>query len=74
MPPATAVITAPRMKLEISPTPKLWEAIECRRFLMSSIRIPATGPYAKAPIRAGRSEKSNLIKVGMNIGTGISMS
>ena len=36
---------------------------------MNSTRIPAIGPYANAPMSAGRSEKSNLINPGM-IGIG----
>ena len=36
--------------------------------------MPQTGPSAKLPISAGRSEKSNLINVGISIGSGISIS
>ena len=36
--------------------------------------MPQTGPSAKLPISAGRSEKSNLMNVGISIGSGISIS
>ena len=41
----------------------------CKAFFTSSIRTPANGPKAKAPIKAGKSEKSILAKGG-DSGTG----
>ena len=75
MKPATAENTAPSMKLHSSPT----QAVEVplmtmwSRFFMKLITTPYTGPSAKAPSRAGRSEKSILTKLGMSIGMGNSM-
>lgn len=43
------------------------------RFFMKLMTTPYTGPRAKAPSRAGRSEKSILTKDGMSIGMGNSM-
>ena len=60
------------MKLESSPTNILFETIRCNKFLIRQIITPLTGPNAKVPINAGRSEKSNLMKSGMIIGSGIS--
>ena len=43
------------------------------RFFIKLMITPYTGPRAKAPSRAGRSEKSILTKDGMSIGSGNSM-
>ena len=45
----------------------------CSRFFIKLMTTPYTGPSAKAPSRAGRSEKSILTKDGMSIGSGNSM-
>ena len=63
------------MKLHSSPT----SAVEVplmttwSRFFIKLMITPYTGPRAKAPSRAGRSEKSILTKDGMSIGSGNSM-
>lgn len=46
------------IKLASSPVPPVEVAGSCRTFLTNSIRIPVSGPYAKAPINAGKSDKS----------------
>ena len=45
----------------------------CSRFFIKLMTTPYTGPSAKAPSKAGRSEKSILTKDGMSIGSGNSM-
>ena len=63
------------MKLHSSPT----SAVEVplmttwSRFFIKLMITPYTGPRAKAPSKAGRSEKSILTKDGMSIGSGNSM-
>ena len=58
--------TAPSRKFESSPTAKEPENRQWNRFLMSSMRTPYTGPRAKAPSSAGKSEMSSLIKLGIS--------
>ena len=73
--PAAKENAAPSIKLHSSPTPavvvplmRIWS-----RFFIRLMTMPYTGPSAKAPSRAGRSEKSIFTKGGISIGMGNSM-
>ena len=57
------------IKLANSPTPPVEVERNCNAFLTSSITTPRSGPKAKAPMRAGKSDKSILAKEG-DSGTG----
>ena len=48
----------PIIKYASSPIPPVEEVSNCKVFLISWINMPDTGPYAKAPISASRSDKS----------------
>ena len=63
--PATNTNTAPRIKLDSSPTPALEPKGRCSRFFASWMATPYTGPREKVPSRAGRSEMSSLINEGI---------
>ena len=65
-PPATSTKDAPSKKLLSSPTPPVVVINRCSTFLIRQMITPATGPYAKEPIKAGSSDKSILMKLGIN--------
>ncbi len=64
MNPAVTTKELPIRKLASSPMPPVDDENNCNRFLISSIIKPTNGPYANAPINAGRSDRSNLAKEG----------
>ena len=55
----------PIKKLHSSPAPPVVDMVRFTRFLIKHTTTPLTGPMEKAAIRAGSSEKSSLIKLGM---------
>ena len=62
-----AIVDAPKIKFESSPTPPVDDLINrFIKFLIKHTKTPLTGPYANDAISAGSSETSNLIKLGMN--------
>lgn len=63
--PAGSTKQAPRRKLDSSPTPPVVLTNRCSTFLIRQTAMPLRGPMEKAPIRAGSSDRSILIKVGI---------
>ena len=59
------------MKFEISPIPPVCVISKWIRFLMRHTAHPQTGPMANDAIKAGSSETSSLIKLGIR-GTAVS--
>ena len=54
------------MKLLNSPTPPVVVIATLIKFLIRQTNTPDTGPKANDAMRAGTSEKSSLMKLGMN--------
>lgn len=64
--PAGSTKAHPKIKLDSSPTPPVCVLKRLIRFLIRQTITPLNGPYANAAISAGSSEKSILIKLGIN--------
>ena len=54
------------MKFESSPTPPVIDCVRLTRFFTKQTATPLRGPIVKAASKAGSSEKSSEIKLGIN--------